>query len=221
MPLQRVAELLEACFRDAGVFSSQSGGTGLIETDVHTVERTRWLVACAGIGEKNAADYFPGQPKKRARAVNPLRTGDSGHLSFLFIVRPYDPGEGTALPPGVTTFAPGIDIPYVEYRTGSFFRASDLDGGEIGVRHFRWEFDLVSARSEPRETWLRNWSRILGHNPAHPPSHLHVNSPPFEEDDGKRRVDHSADDLRLAVSPPNPLALVLSFAAWQRAGPAR
>src|SRR5262249_55835825 len=88
MPLQRVAELIEECFRDAGVFSSQTGGTGLIETEVYTIERTPWLVACAGIGEEAADVYFQGQPRKRARAVHPLRTGDSGLLSFLFVVRP-------------------------------------------------------------------------------------------------------------------------------------
>lgn len=221
MDLQRVADLIEACFRDAGVFSRQTVGAGLIEAEVCTIERARWLVACAGIGEADAANYFKGHPGKQDRAVSPLRTSDSGQLSFLFVVRPFEFGTAVDLPPGVTDFAPGNQIPYVEYRNGSFFRASNLDGGEIGVEHFRWELDIPKAHTQPREEWLRKWFTILGENPAHPASHLHVNSPPLEEGASKRRDEYSGDDLRLAVAPPNPLALVLSFAAWLRAGPSR
>lgn len=219
MTLPRIADLLQSCFREARVFTPQAAGAGLIETNVCRLDGAEWLVAGAGLGESAADDYFRGHPTKRSRALHPLRANDNGQLAFLFVIRPFDLRLATELPLGVAAFAPGNQMPYIEYRNGSFFRASNLDGGSVGVQHLRWELDTRNAGARPREEWLRKWAPILGCNPAHPTSHLHVNSPPLG-DDGDDRVDSSGDDLRLAVAPPNPLALVLSFAAWLRAGPA-
>ncbi|MDA1014040.1 MAG: hypothetical protein O3A00_06255 [Planctomycetota bacterium] len=61
------------------------------------------------------------------------------------------------------------------------------------------------------------WKDALAFNPAHPPSHLHINQTPLDEYESLRDAGtHSPAELRLTVGVPNPLALILSVAAWKR-----
>ncbi len=223
MLLQRIADLFVACFQDAGVFKRQVPGASLIEAAECELDRKQWVVVCAGLSDSEAGVYFRKEPGRRDRALTPLTVTGGGQLSFAFVVRPFDRGrESAPEPPGVAPFAPGEGLAFVELRQGSFFRASNLEGNDIGVEHLRWELDVPGSLQQPREAWLRKWKIILGHNPAHSASHLHINSPPLDPSgSSEHRGEHSAADLRLGVGPPNPLALILSFAAWLRAGPGR
>jgi len=113
----------------------------------------------------------------------------------------------------IAHFAPSEEVPLVEIREG-FFRIRDLAENKNTVNSLRWELDAVQSRRDPIEPWLRRWALILGYNPAHPPSHLHINS--YDEAEVSMPVD-SSSDLRLCVGVVNPLALVLSIGAWLRA----
>jgi hypothetical protein len=112
----------------------------------------------------------------------------------------------------IVHFAPAEEVPLVEIREG-FFRIRDLAENRNTVNSLRWELDAVQSRRDPIDPWLRRPASILGYNPAHPPSHLHINS--YDEDEVNMPVE-SSSDLRLCVGVVNPLALVLSIAAWLR-----
>ena len=94
----------------------------------------------------------------------------------------------------------------------------DLSDGKFGLFNLRWEVDTREAGKPPREHWLRDWKRTLRHNPAHPSSHLHFNTQPKASPVERSRglEEPGENDLRLAIGDPNPLAFLLSVAAWVR-----
>jgi hypothetical protein len=218
MSAQRLMELFPECFRAAGIFEREVPGASIVEIDV--LPKTRdWVAIAAGITEREAAELFRGDSSRASRAQTPIRITLGGQLSALFVVRCFDPAQ-MPLPtlPLVTCFAPGRGIPFVEIRPGSYFRPSGFSGRQIVVDNFRWELDVSESQNDPIEGWLTQWKGFLGHNPAHPPSHLHMNTPIIDRTVGRRqRPDPTTSDLRLAVGLPNPLALILSFAGWLRA----
>ena len=220
MDLDKVADTFVECFQDAGVFERSSGGT-IIETDVVRKENKKWIVVAAGIGQDVANGLFPHSPSRAERASEPVTIVPDGQLSILLVLRP------VALPfqkdidlENVTNFSPGKGIPFVQLRQGCFLRIWDVRDTKSRIHSLRWELDVVQALQYPREDWLREWRRYLGFNPAHPPSHIHVNAIPFIPNaQENERIEHSADELRLGIGVPNPLGLILSLAAWLRAIP--
>ncbi len=96
----------------------------------------------------------------------------------------------------------------------------DIRDEKSKIHSLRWELDNVQALQDPRESWLTEWRRYLGFNPAHPASHLHINAIPFVPNtESNERIEHSPQEIRLGIGVPNPLGLVLSIAAWLRALP--
>jgi hypothetical protein len=140
-----------------------------------------------------------------------------GQASFCYVLRPLVfPIEGSATFSRTTDFAPGEGIPLVEIRD-AYFRLSNLPGDGNRVNHLRWELDPGTGHREPIEDWLLPWMERLRYNPGHAPSHIHLNAPPVDaEAVGRDQQEHSSSELRLAVGIPNPLALILSLAAWIR-----
>ncbi len=118
----------------------------------------------------------------------------------------------------VAHYAPGDTIPLVEIMKGRISLDFDLHEGRFGLFNLRWEVNAREAGKPPREDWLRDWRRTLGHNPAHPSSHLHFNSHPKASSVERSRglEEPGENDLRLAIGDPNPLAFLLSVAAWVR-----
>lgn len=219
MDLETIKRVFERCIREAGVFDRDVPGKSLVEAEVLRKSTGKWLVIAAGIEEQEAQSVFPVSGKRAERAAIPLNVLGGAQASFLFVVRPVHSSTGLkALAAFVTPFAPGERVPFVELDSGAYLRLWDLPRTTAGLTSLRWELDPIAHRQEPMERWLQNWAKILEYNPAHAPSHLHLNSPPVSPNsDTTSRAEHSFGDLRLAVGIPNPLSLILSLAAWLRA----
>ncbi len=217
MELATVNGVFEVCMRDAQVFDRDVPGGSLFETETLRKERRKWLVVAAGIADNDAARVFSGSSARAERATIPLNVLGGGQASLLFVLRPLGlPVEKRSTLARLAHFAPGDDVPLVEMRE-AYLRLSDLPGSDNGLNHLRWELDLVAAHDEPLEEWAQPWKSRIHSNPAHPPSHLHVNSPTTDARRAERgRMDDSRSELRLAVGIPNPLAMLLSLAAWIR-----
>lgn len=215
MHLEDVKRIFVACMRDAQVFDRDVANKNLFEVDSLKKENKGWLALAAGITEDESAVLFPANPSRAERATIPLNVCGGGQLSFFFVLRPLAlPIEDLATFSRAAHFAPGDGIPLVEIRDASI-RVSNLPEGDNRLNHLRWELDLPTASRDPLETWLRPWARRLNFNPAHAPSHIHFNAPPLDtESVAFDRGEHSSAELRLAVGIPNPLALILSIAAW-------
>ena len=92
-----------------------------------------------------------------------------------------------------------------------------MERGSEAIEHLRWDFDPAAAYAAPQEKWLQRWKPIIGFNPAHPPSHLHINQKPLDHFTRSRDAQaYSPDELRLAIGVPNPLAFLMSIAVWLR-----
>jgi hypothetical protein len=215
MEFRKIQRIFESCLREAAVFERDGSGGQLFESDTIRRENKKWIAIAAGISRGEAQALFHANSSRAERATVPVRTlGIRGYASFLFVLRPmsfpiaqHDPTNQIA------HFAPQDEIPLVELRDG-FFRIRDLEENKNTVSTLRWELDAVQSRHDPLEPWLRRSASLLGYNPAHPPSHLHINS--FGENEVGMAVEPAAD-LRLCVGVLNPLGLVLSFAACLRA----
>lgn len=210
-----IQRIFESCLAGSAVFERDSSGGQLFEADVIRRENKRWIAIAAGVSQTEAQDIFAANSGRAERATIPLRTlRIGGSVSFLFVLRtsrfPIEQHDPTNQ---IAHFAPSEGIPLVEIREG-FFRIRDLEDNRNTVKCLRWELDAVASRRDPMEPWLHNSASLLGYNPAHSPSHLHINS--YGEDEMNAPVDPDSD-LRLCVGVVNPLALVLSIAAWLRA----
>jgi hypothetical protein len=218
MPLEEVASTFERCIREAGVFERDVPGGSLAETEIVRLENRKWVVIAAGISLEDANSLFPVTGTRAERATKAVNVLGGGQASFLFVIRPFSPADGWSPLAFVTPFLHRGRVPFIEIRQGGYFRLWGHNPGEARLSSFRWELDHVASAQEPIEEWLRPWSRQLGYNPAHAPSHLHLNSPPIPPNSGAdSRVEHSHGDLRLAPGLPNPLAMIFSLAAWLRA----
>jgi hypothetical protein len=208
----RIRSHLEGCLREAGVFERAVEGAQLFDVDIVEKEKVRWLAIGAGISESESIDYFR-DAHKRERATIPIQVTPHGHMSILLVVRAADPDLQSA--PGKYVVPFSTDVEWVELRQGCYVRVDDLENP--AVRQVRWELDPVTGHQPPQEQWLRPWARIVGCNPAHAPSHWHLNSPPIERPGrrGARRAI-TPPELRLATGLPSPLLLLLSLGNWLR-----
>ncbi len=208
----RIQSHVEGCLQQAGVFERTVDGLQLFEVEIVERANAKWLVLAAGITESESWEYFPDE-HKREHAVVPMQVSPCGQASLLLIVRPQE--SAASLVPGkyVTDFS--TDVGWVEMRQGCYLRVDGLE--RPAVQQVRWELDPVEGFKPPKETWLRPWASLIGCNPAHAPSHWHINSPPIEEPGPRhRRRVITPPELRLATGLPNPLLLILSLANWLR-----
>jgi hypothetical protein len=203
--------------KDALIFDRDVASGSLFEVDCLKKENKSWLALAAGITPAESEEIFPTNRSRAERATIPLIVLGGGQGSFLFVLRPLAlPIAGFPAFSRAAQFAPGEGIPLVEIRD-AYFRVSNLPGEDSGLNHLRWELDLGTAYQNPLEDWLLPWTRRLQYNPGHAPSHLHFNAPPLDaEAVGRDRREFVSAELRLAIGIPNPLALVLSIAAWLR-----
>ena len=99
----------------------------------------------------------------------------------------------------------------------AYIRIYDIPENDNRLLNLRWEWDVQPAVQDPFEKWLKCWKSDCGFNPAHPPSHLHLNSEVFSSGGNKAiRPGDLERELRLAIGRPNPLAFLLSIGAWFR-----
>jgi hypothetical protein len=209
MTLDRIQKLFEQAFRDAAVFQRDVEGRSLIEFGIRRRSGADWLVIAAGVTEAEAQEAFEKSGKRAERATVPLRIMSGGEASVYLECRiPIQTSNNRF----VVDFAPGMDIPVIELAS-SYVRLSSLEN-EKGITTLRWELDVRAGDSDPVEKSLATWRKILGANPAHPSSHLHINSLTLDEMDGDLGESSALGELRLAVGIPNPLALVLSLGTW-------
>lgn len=215
MLIKAIQRSFESCLRAAAVFERDVPGKQLFEADVLRKAGHDWLALGAGLDAKTAASIFPVNSSRAERAATPLRTTSGAQASLLFVVRPCEfPTEKHSPLRQLAMFAPAEGVPMVEIRE-AFFRIEDLPDNPNQIRSLRWEIDVTSASKQPLETWLTAPARVIGYNPAHCPSHLHINS--MLQEDGQGRPVESHADLRFGCGPANPLAVILSIAAWLRA----
>ena len=205
----RIQSHLEGCLQQAGVFERTVEGSQLFDVDIF--ER-KWLVLGAGVSDAESSQYFSDETR-RARATVPMQVTPSGRASMLLVVRPQQPTESLMRGKYVADFS--SDVGWVEFRQGCYVRVDELD--TPAIRQVRWELDPVEGHKQPQEPWLQTWAGLVGCNPAHAPSHWHINSPPIEVL-GRRNERRAVvpPELRLATGLPNPLLLILSIANWLR-----
>lgn len=217
MSFDSIKKQFAACFVDAGIFERDSPSGTFFEVEKILKDNQFWLAVAAGVSESLAKDTFPNNLGRQQRAELPVNIMGGGQLSFAFILRSIGMAElHDSNAEFVTTFAPKRGIPFIQMKD-SFFRLSNLPENDSRLTHFRWELDSTNAFKHPHESWLHPWKDALGFNPAHPPSHLHINQTPLDGYDSSRDASsHSPAELRLSVGVPNPLALILSVAAWKR-----
>jgi hypothetical protein len=215
--LVAIQNAFQQCFRDIAVFERFRSDGQFFEVNDFQKENKRWLVIAAGIEKTEAVELFRGNPKRAQRSLIPLKYRDRCRISLLFLIRPFneDPKyeNQTVL---VSPFAPDRGIPYVEIRI-AYIRIYDIPENDNRLLNLRWEWDALSALKDPIEKWLKSWMSDCGFNPAHPPSHLHLNSEEFSSSGkGAVRTGDFERELRLAIGRPNPLAFLLSVGAWFR-----
>lgn len=215
--LQTVQNTFEKCFRDSAIFIRSGFSGRYFEADEVRWDNKSWIVIAAGLDEGQAGKVFRGNQNRAEKSLAPLYFRGACEMSLLFVARPFhgDPAEISPLSL-VTPFAPQQGIRWLELRE-AYIRLWGIPTNTQGLSNIRWEWDLDSVRDTPRERWLRDWTTDLGFNPAHSPSHLHLNSTRIETGQGSHfRFDDSPHELRLAIGRPNPLALILSIAVWLR-----
>ena len=215
MELSRIPILFEGCLKDTGVYNRAVDSGGLLESEILHRRQINWVVIAAGLDITLAHQIFPNNSKKAERATTPIRIcGSSDELSFLFVLRPLKlPLNDIESLRHAAEFAPGLGFPLVEL-SQAFWCASLNEQNENRIYKLLWEFDLSRSINEPMESHLSNWRQKIGWNPAHSPSHLHINSPEHATLDDRGIGSRAHEDLRLSVGMPNPLALFISFAAW-------
>lgn len=200
------------CLKDIAVFERFHSDGQFFEVNDIQKENKRWLVVAAGIGEDETRDLFHENHKRAQKSLIPLLYKSTCRISFLFVLRPFDQDpmySNQALL--ISPFAPTSGIPWVEIRNG-YIKILNIPDNDNRLVNLRWEWDVIPALQYPYERWLRFWKDNCGFNPAHPPSHLHLNSDVISS----RRSGELENELRLALGRPNPLAFLLSIAVWLR-----
>ncbi|MDM8522858.1 hypothetical protein QUF80_05740 [Desulfococcaceae bacterium HSG8] len=215
--LSLIQDIFCECIRDIAVLERFESDGRFFESDSIRKEKTDWIVIAAGLDESEAKQFFPGNSKRAERSAAPLRY-KSCKISMLFVVKPFD-GDMNSISMSsllITPFAPNKNIPLIRIRN-AFLNVYDIPDNKNKLRNFRWEWDTNHSFEEPYEKWLRSWKNEIGFNPAHPPSHFHINSESYKENiEYIKRAGDSIDDLRISVGNPNPLSLILSVAVWLR-----
>jgi hypothetical protein len=208
----RIRDHIEHCFLDACVFERTVEGAQLFDVDIITKGNAKWLVIAAGITDSEFDKYLINE-RTRDRAKTPIQIQPTGELKALLIIRPVNEATNVASSAFVDKFS--SDVGAVELYQGCYIRVDGLQNPAI--HQIRWELDLVDGHKPPKESWLRPWATLVGCNPAHAPSHWHINSPPIEMA-GRRGKRHSITppELRLATGTPNPLLFLLSLSNWLR-----
>ncbi|MGP0067872.1 MAG: hypothetical protein ACLQGP_30290 [Isosphaeraceae bacterium] len=218
--LSQMVEILNLCLHRAEVFSRDVPNKSLIErTEIEEKDGSRWAILAAGLSDEVAERYFKPGSERVGHATIPLRVSGGGHAEILMQMRPIEwPNPCPGSTRFVAHYAPGEKIPFVEIAKGRISLDFDIPDGKFGLFNLRWEVDAREAGKPPLEDWLRSWWRTLEYNPAHPSSHLHLNSRPKASAVERSRglEDPGENDLRLAIGDPNPLAFLLSVAAWVR-----
>lgn len=204
---------LQLCLRQSEVFAPSSDRPNLFESAICKKGNVNWLVAAAGVSESEADEFIADGDEERKRfATTPLQVLPVGQASLLLVLRPCDGSLATESGKFATEFT--RDIGSVEMFK-AYFRIDGLESPAI--QQVRWELDPVQGYLQPQESWLRPWANEIGCNPAHAPSHWHINSPPREVGGPRqRRSTVVPPELRLATGLPNPLLLILSLASWLR-----
>lgn len=210
---ENVRNALRQCLAEAEVFTPTNEAGHFFESDIVN----GWLCVAAGIDGQRIQRYFPKNNAKQCRSETGIQIEGGGKLSFALKVRQFDPVDfNDQIGNRIASFAPGRDVPYIELNDG-FIHLQDMSRGDENVGHLRWDFDASNAYQQPQEAWLSSWMTIIGFNPAHPVSHLHINQTPLDHYHSSRDAQtHSPDELRLAIGVPNPLAMFMSIAAWLR-----
>ncbi len=168
----------------------------------------------AGVTDAESAEFFS-DPSKRDRSTTPMHVVPAGTASILLIVRPLAKDASGAPNACVTEFS--TDVGAVELYQGCYVRLDALQ--HPTVQQIRWEFDPIAGHKPPQDAWLRPWAKLVECNPAHAPSHWHINSPATDGSRQRhRRQPIPLPELRLATGLPNPLLLLLSLSNWLRLG---
>ena len=211
---ERIQRHLEDCLLQSGVFNRTVEGAQLFDVEIVSKSGAKWLAIAAGITESESLDLI--QSHRRDRATIPIQITPRGQVSILLLIRPHSTALPAVRKQFVTDFS--TDVGEVELHQGCYIRIDNIENSAI--QQIRWELDLIEGNKPPIERWLQPWEEIVGCNPAHAPSHWHINSPPIEEPGrrGKKRVI-VVPELRMATGLPNPLLLLLSIANWLRALP--
>lgn len=213
--LATIQRTFQQCFKDIAIFERSDTDGQFFEVNDIQKDNRRWLVIAAGLNQAEAEDFFAGNPTRVQKSLVPLRYKSSCEISFLFVLRPSDQdpmySNQTIL---VSPFAPTQRIPWIEIRQ-AYVRILNIPDNETQLSSLRWEWDPVPAIRDPDEKWLRSWKYDCGFNPAHPPSHLHLNSKVLVPGSIRRPGD-LYNELRIAIGRPNPLAFIFSIAVWLR-----
>ena len=217
--LNKMVEIFEQCLDEAEVFSRDVPNRSLIEwVEKREKDGSHWALLAAGIPQQTAEDYFKQDSDRADQATMPLKVAGGGSGVILLKMRPIEwPSSRPAPGHFIAHYSPA-DIALVEIAKGRISLDFDLPNGRIGLFNLRWEVDAREAGKPPLEDWLRGWWRTLGYNPAHPSSHLHFNSQSKGSSEARSwdSVEPPENDLRLAIGDTNPLAFLLSVAAWVR-----
>jgi hypothetical protein len=213
--LTTIQKVFQQCFTDIAVFERSDTDGRFFEVNDIQKDNKRWLVIAAGLSQVEAESFFVGDTTRARKSLVPLRYKTSCEISLLFVLRPFEEEpkylNQTIL---VSPFAPTKGIAWIEIRQ-AFLRILKIPDNDACLSSLRWEWDPVPAIRDPDEKWLRSWKSDCGFNPAHPPSHLHLNSKPLDPW-VKIRPGDLKNELRIAIGRPNPLAFLCSIAVWFR-----
>ena len=204
----RIQRHLEGCLLQSGVFERRvEGRSSLMLRSWRSTPRLGCLWRQESRNRSRASLSNP----TVGIATIPMQIAPQGQASILLLVRPRPSSDSGNRGRFVTEFS--LDVGEIELSQGSYIRVDNIESPAI--RQIRWELDPVEGYKCPVEPWLRRWKEIVGCNPAHPPSHWHINSPPIQEPGrrGETRVV-TPPELRIAGGLPNPLLLLLSIANW-------
>lgn len=208
--LETFVDLVQCAFRESGVFQRE-GSHDLLTAEALTVSGRRYVALLAGSANARHRALHANDSRRHELNTFPLRLRGNGEVDVCIVARPLEDSDEAAPDEHPAPFAPTEQLPWVAVRE-FHVRVFDLAENDLGVRCLRIEYDARSAAAPAQERWLRDWHRILGDNPAHSRWHVHVNS--GDDAQGTLRGEFTDNDLRLAIGAPNPLTLVLSFAAW-------
>ncbi|RJP33791.1 MAG: hypothetical protein C4527_03695 [Candidatus Omnitrophota bacterium] len=212
--LDSIKSIFSKCLDDCAVFHRPDSDGRLFESEVIHKEDKHWLVMAAGLCESEARKWFSSNNQRAENALHPLRFKHACEISFLFIVRPISEERSQFNPLKlIVPFAVQHQIPYLEINQ-AYIRMWDFPDNPHKLLNLRWEWDARPAANHPYENWLKEWTHDIGFNPAHPSSHLHINTKRL--DPFTLRAGDLFGDLRLAIGHPNPLALIFSIAVWLR-----
>lgn len=213
--LTTIQRTFQQCLKDISIFGRFDTDGQFFEVNDIQKENRRWLVIAAGIEEAEADQLFSGYQRRAQDSLIPLKYRSTCRVCLLFILRPFDQElryqKQTTL---VSPFCSSRGIPWVEIRQ-AYVRIFDIPNNANKLQNIRWEWEIGPALQSPLEKNLQPWKDNCGFNPAHPPSHLHLNSIVYETNAHlKRETSDPETELRLAIGRPNPLAFLLSIAVW-------